>query len=408
MPRGQRPAAALRTAMTGLLVLATCLSGCVAGNDPARSASSARAAIQPLTARETSSLDGFARRLADTGTLAVAVEVRASGRTWAGAYGHQNLEALSPARPADRFPIARLTETMVTVSLLKLVEEGTVALDDPVARHLPDFNDLVHPPEAVTVRQLVQHTAGLPEFLTPLLRGKSLSEALSKRISTEEALRLAGSEPWRTTIIHTYRYSTSDYLVLSRIVEKYRGKPISDVLDADIFQPLGLRRTAIMGSPAAAQGPRDVRGFALDGGTFLDVTRPAVLIGSGASGAVSNATEVNDFFAALLGGRLLRPETLKDLKTGNPAYVGLGVTQWSDTCAGGYYYGQSGEVWGFGAVSMSSADGTRQVTVLLAYPPAPVPDPYVSTVRPLLVEVQGRAQDVLNGLCPGEPVRRMP
>lgn len=390
-----------------LLALAAVLSGCIPP-DTGSDRITGQAAVLPLTAPETSALDELARRLIDMGAPAVAVEVKASGRVWAGAYGYRNLQAISPARPTDRFPIARITESMVAVSLLKLVEEGRVALDDPVSRHLPEFEALARPPQAVTVRELVQHTAGLPDFLAPWLRARPLREALATAVTPEEVLRLAGAEPWRTTILRTYRYSTTDYLVLSRMVEKYRGRPLADVLEDDVFRPLGLRRTALAASAAAEQGPHDVRGFVIDDGMSLEVTRPAILAGSGAAGVVSTAAEVNGFFAALLGGRLLRAETLKAMITGNAAYVGLGLSQWSDTCSGGYYYGQAGDVWGFGGVAMSSADGARQVTVLLAYPPAPVQQPYVPTVRPLLVEVQGRTQDVLNGLCPREPARRMP
>ena len=73
----------------------------------------------------------------------------------------------------------------------------------------------------------------------------------------------------------------------------------------------------------------------------------------------------------------------------------LGLTRWNDTCTNDFYYGNIGDVQGYGMVSMTSADGKRQVTMAMTYPPSP----FVAFLHPLVPEMVDLAEQLLNQWC---------
>ena len=74
---------------------------------------------------------------------------------------------------------------------------------------------------------------------------------------------------------------------------------------------------------------------------------------------------------------------------------GFGLMKWNDTCSNRLYHGHRGDIDGYGSVSMSSEDGSRQFTVAVAYPPEPPTlDP-----NPLVLELEDVAEQTLNALC---------
>ena len=95
-------------------------------------------------------------------------------------------------------------------------------------------------------------------------------------------------------------------------------------------------------------------------------------------------------------GKLLSPATVKEMQTPDTAgFYGLGLWIWNDTCTNGFAYGHPGDLLGYGTVSMTSADGTRQVTMALTYPPAP----FILGDNPLVLEMMDVAEHTLNSMC---------
>ena len=128
----------------------------------------------------------------------------------------------------------------------------------------------------------------------------------------------------------------------------------------------------------------------------VDVTNPEVVIGSPSGGMVSTVQDLNTFYSALLQGKLLKPAMLKEMQTNDFAgFYGLGLWIWNDTCTNDFAYGHPGDLLGYGTVSMTSADGNRQVTVALTYPPAP----FLAGENPLVLEMMDVAENTLNSMC---------
>lgn len=320
-------------------------------------------------ARLAEALEGFANRMLDDGAPAVLMQAKVRGQEWSRASGVRSLDGQEPVEIADPLHIASVTETFVAVSVLRLAAEGKLGLDDPVSKHLPDFDGIMHPPEPVTIRRLLQQRSGMPDYIIPLLQQGSLKEVLATSRSDRELLALAATQRWERKLAQGVEYSNSNYVALGMVVERLRGRPIAEVLRSDIVEPLGLEATWL-----AAPGPAPipmVHGYVTIVDDRLDVTYPALRAGSSAAGMVSTVGDLNTFYGALLQGRLIPPAMVTEMQSPLYARYGLGIQRWNDTCTNNFYYGQAGDTFGYGTISMSSADGTRQASVSLAYPPGP-------------------------------------
>ncbi|MBT2538744.1 beta-lactamase family protein [Arthrobacter sp. ISL-69] len=115
-----------------------------------------------------------------------------------------------------------------------------------------------------------------------------------------------------------------------------------------------------------------IHGYVLADGTHLDVTQPEFMINFAAGGMFSTVSEVNAFYTALLQNRLLKREAVALMKDGGTSEYGLGLYLWDDSCTRGSYYGHGAGTAGYTGISMASADGTRQLTLLVANRPGDI------------------------------------
>ncbi|HYH76933.1 MAG TPA: serine hydrolase domain-containing protein [Arthrobacter sp.] len=338
-------------------------------------------------------LEAFSRSMIDEGAPAVLIEVRHGGRTWTHAAGVRDLETREPATASDPFRVGSITKSMVAVSVMRLVEDGKVDLDAQVSTYLPEFGTVLRPPGPVTVRQLLIHESGMPDFFAPLLASGPWQDVMNKPLSLEQQLALAATVPWERKLAPGFEYSSSNYAALALIVQRLRGRNLSAVLEDDISAPLGLKAT---GLPRPEDVPSAmVHGYITMNVQRLDVTKAEWLSELAPGGGVSTVSEVNAFYATLLQGKLLRDESLTTMLRRDGDFYGFGLNKWNDTCTNRMYYGHIGDIDGYGSVSMTSEDGSRQLTMAVTYPP----EPPTLDLNPLVIEVQELAEQTLNSLC---------
>ncbi|HSL35199.1 MAG TPA: serine hydrolase [Arthrobacter sp.] len=159
-----------RTAIAAVLTLV--LTGCGGGSpepSPTPAASSA----------PTDSLESTIQRFMDDGVSSTVVQVRWPGGEWSKAYGQRGPDGSGPAQPQDRFSIASVTKSMVAAAVLQLVDDGLIGLDDPVNGLLESFSTTLKPPGPTTVRQLLNHTSGMPDFVGALDKTGTPKEAVT-------------------------------------------------------------------------------------------------------------------------------------------------------------------------------------------------------------------------------------
>ncbi|MET4093793.1 serine hydrolase domain-containing protein [Arthrobacter sp. UYCu712] len=392
-------------ALLGIAALAASalLGGCTGEPEPApfQPTPPATTAPPPATATAPASsslrelqamLELYSEEMLQEGASAVLIQAKAGHEEWSHAAGVRSRGG-DPVQLSDPMQVGGITQTMVAVSVLKLVDEGRLALDDHITTYLPELAGLVRPPGPVSVRQLLGHTSGIPDFYALLLESAPPRQVLTTPVSPGQSLALAGTVPWQLRGPLEFSYSRSDYVALGLLVERLRDAPLADVLRADIVEPLGLHSTTMTGDGPAPAGL--VHGYALVDGGFVDVAYSALQSGSASGGMISTVEDINTFYAALLRGELLSAESIMAMKGRADTHYGLGLDQWNDRCTNGFYYGHSGDVPGYGTIAISSADGNRQLAVSVAYPPSPLS----ARSHAIALEITGLAQVALNASC---------
>lgn len=352
----------------------------------------------------TDSLDFTMHSFIDQGAVAVIADIRWPGGSWSRAYGVRDLDSHQLVQPDDLVSVASVTKSMTAVSVMKLVDEGRIGLDDPVNDILGSFTTVLRPPGPVTVRQLLSHTSGMPTFQQ--VNEKSIQDVrrvVSQEMNTQRALELTATLPWEARNVSSFRYSDSGYLVLGQLLEKLRGKPYPKVLEDDVINPLQLTRTSIDRELRGA--PDMVHGYITLRGERLDVTQAEVDKGAAFGGAVSTVSDVNTFFGALFRGDLVSDASVNEMKkigSDFPDY-GLGIWKYTQGCTGEYRYGGKGGLWGYRTIAISSTDGQYQASMTLVPPPIPtsLEEPESDNRLNLWDDQMASAlQETLDRLCP--------
>jgi CubicO group peptidase (beta-lactamase class C family) len=174
------------------------------------------------------------------------------------AVGLRSIEDGLPMRPDTLFRIASMTKPVTAIGVMMLVEEGKLALDDPVEKHLPEFlgqmmvaersGDTVtlkKPPRAITLRDLLTHTSGLPSAPPP-----GLSELYSQRNHTlAEAVMAYSQRPLEFEPGTRWAYCSPGIDTLGRVIEVASGQSFEEFLLERLFHPLGMRDTTFYPSP---------------------------------------------------------------------------------------------------------------------------------------------------------------
>ena len=197
----------------------------------------------------------------DQGTVAGVVTLVARHGAVASleAVGYQDLEAKKPMKTDSIFQVMSMTKPVVAVAVMMLVEEGKLAVSDPVERHLPEFRGLwlntskpgekerrlVKPPRAITLRDLLTHTSGMianpPEGIGDLYTKMHLTLAEAVAVYSQQPLDFEPGTKWQ--------YSNPGIATLGRIIEVASGMPFEKFLAEKIFLPLGMKDSFLFVPP---------------------------------------------------------------------------------------------------------------------------------------------------------------
>ncbi|WP_203598131.1 serine hydrolase domain-containing protein [Streptomyces sp. SID7909] len=308
-----------------------------------------------------------------TGAVGVLAEVSGPGARSTARAGAAVAGTRKPMPWNGRFRIGSATKTFTAAVVLQLVGEGRVSLDDTVERWLPGVvrghgND----GRLITVRQLLQHTSGLRDVAPEIASLNGAAGYRAERFRTYapgELVRLAVSHAPNFPPGEDWSYANTNYVLAAMIVEKVTSRSWAREVEARIIRPLGLSGTSVPGALPFIPGPH-AHGYAAFGTeqiTDVTVLDPSMAIGSGA--VISTAHDLNRFYAALLGGRLLAPAQLAELTDAVDApelgvRYGLGIAEIPLSC-GGTYFGHRGELLGYTTWTGATADGSRSAAVYI-------------------------------------------
>ncbi|WP_169985482.1 serine hydrolase [Microbispora sp. H10836] len=363
-PKPRGPRARLVASVT---VLASVLGAAACGPAATRTA-----APQPS---DQSRLQRDADAIIATGATGVQARATRDGHNLMATSGFGDTGTRRPVKPDDHFRIGSSTKTFVATVVLQLAGEGKLSLDDTVERRLPG---VVHgngnDGSKITVRQLLQHTSGIHEGdegqETPADYYRHRFDIVPPDALVKEAMRhrpdFAPGTSWR--------YCNAGYVLLGMIIKRVTGRPWSEEVDRRILRPLGLRNTSVPGLSPDVPDPHSEGYDRYPDGTLIDVTRTRAPYTADAAGAIISTTaDLDRFYRALFGGRLLRPAELDQMKrtVATDAKVrqafpgaryGLGLFSIPLSC-GGNYWGHGGDIVGFMTRNGFSEDGRRGVVV---------------------------------------------
>ncbi|MGI5204778.1 serine hydrolase domain-containing protein [Spirillospora sp. CA-108201] len=299
--------------------------------------------------------------LVGTGDVVGAIgEVYVDGkRVGKGSAGSRLLGGKGGAIPSTaRYRIGSQTKSMTATVVLQMIREGRLSLDDRLSVVLPEVadKDLVEQADEITVRNLIQLTSGIPEFIGP-------DTSNTTRAYRPTELLAASRKRPRPVEVGTFNYSNTNYILLGMIIERFAGRPLAAELNRRLYTPLGMRDTYLPTKVSQGiKGPHG-HGYAPDAtGTMTDVDHQNVTTALGAGGVVSTAHDMSIYQRAFRQGRLL-PESLSKVITdpapGRPAPTPGGP------CAGDpeFAAGGGGAAPGYVAATYTSSDGRLQFAV---------------------------------------------
>ncbi|HEY7034826.1 MAG TPA: serine hydrolase domain-containing protein [Thermomicrobiales bacterium] len=362
----------MRQTLMPIVVLLTLMAATLAGGvRRAVPAASADAGIAPaaLDAELQAVLDRQVAAAPGVPGLLVYVNAPALGIEWSGAAGVADRATGEPLTPDRTFRIASNTKTYTAAAVLRLAEEGRLALDAPIGTVLPaDILDLLkgdgYDPDAIQIRHLLWHTSGLYDYAEdPGFQEAVISQAVTHWTRLDQVrFAMEHGDPVGQPG-QAFHYSDTGYVLAGEIVERVSGQPLAAAFrDLLGFDRLGLGSTYLEGqeptpSGAAARehqyyGDVDTTGF----DPSFDLY--------GGGGLVASAADLGRFYRALLRGDIFRePATLETMLTIPPSNAGEGAMGiFGSDVDGVRCWGHSG-FWGTTALHCPAIDLTIAFSV---------------------------------------------
>ena len=286
------------------------------------------------------------------------------------AFGVRNVKRGLPMRANDRMRIASAAKAFSGATALSLVSKGKLSLDDTIGEHLPELPEAWH---EVTLRQLLNHTSGLPDFSQSSAFRDALFESLTQAPPPERLLSFVEDEPLNFEPGTRYRYSNSDNIAVALMVEAATGRTYEEQLQKQVYGPLGLTKTSL---PRGANlKPPFIHGYDNDPSERPPEDLSEIIAAGWAwasGGIVSTPADLNTFIRGYVGGELFDPGTRSQqrrvLEGGGSEppgpgknSAGLALFRYETRC--GTVWGHTGNTPGYTQFMAASPDGRRSVVV---------------------------------------------
>ncbi len=352
------PRPALRPPRAAALApaLAAALTACGADAQPpvAPPAAGGRPTAAALRTRVDSLAEAFRREAPAVG-LTVGV-VRGSDTITLRGYGLADRATNRPAAAGTVYRVGSITKQFTAAAVLQLVEQGRLRLADTLGAHLPQYPRWAR----VTLRQLLNHTSGIPNYTASAAWAPRMRDALPP----DTVLAFVAEAPMQFAPGTRFAYSNTNYFLLGRVLERAAGRPYADDARLRFFAPLGMGTAAYCPDEPAA--PDDARGY--DGPGTPRPAQPLSMTSPYSAGAL--CMSVPDFLrwqSALTGGRVVAPATYARMSAADSlasgAPIGYGWGLMPGVLAGHRVVGHGGDINGFSADQLWLPDDSLRVVI---------------------------------------------
>lgn len=232
-----------------------------------------------------------------------------------------------PMEVTNNFRLASISKTFLAVTVLKLIEQRKLNLNDKIADLLPDTVEIDRIPNGtrVTVQQLLQMRSGIPNYSDFESYLELIDNMIGKEWTPEICVALIYDSKPNFAPGADYEYSNTNYLLLQLIVEQIEGGSYADVIRANSLEPLKLTHTFIETQESDDDHYLNTKGYALDNDKLIDVTQYNDGWGIGDGGIISTAGDLNLFINALFNEKKVLPPVLEHKFLSFKDDYGLGI-----------------------------------------------------------------------------------
>ena len=257
-------------------------------------------------------------------------------------YGLADVENRVPATEHTVYRIGSVTKQFTAAAVMKLVEEGSVALDEPMTKYFPDYPvGEFH----ITVGQLLDHTSGIKGYTEM----PAFWEQGRLDLSHEEMIELFSAEPWEFEPGDRYQYNNSAYYLAGLLVEKASGKSYAEYLEETFFRPLGMRESHYLYNDPIV--PDRAEGYRVEDGVLLNDEPLSMHLPFAAGALGSSVLDLVRWTVALGAGDVVGPEGLEAMTTRRRlpggAEIGYGLGLFVGEMAGHRLIEHAGGINGF-------------------------------------------------------------
>jgi CubicO group peptidase (beta-lactamase class C family) len=251
---------------------------------------------------------------------AVALVVKNGNPIYRKAFGMADLEHNIQMTPEHVFGIGSMTKQFTAVSILMLMEQGSLSLMDTITKYIASYPNQGH---VITIHHLLTHTSGIKSY-TELEKWRKIWR---NDLTTQEMIDVFKAEPMDFAPGEAWHYSNSGYFLLGVIIEKVAGMSYGEFVEKKIFEPLGMKNT-YYGSRSRIISNRAMgyqRGREYRNAEYLSHTQPF-----SAGAIMSTVDDLWKWQVAIQNNILVKSETIAKaftnhpLNDGKPTYYGYG------------------------------------------------------------------------------------
>jgi CubicO group peptidase (beta-lactamase class C family) len=306
-------------------------------------------------------VDAMAKKTLERPVLGISIALANNDRVvFARGYGFADVARSVPVTSETVFHIVSISKNIEAGVLLQLAEQGKLSLDDDVTRSIPDAP--LHG-KHVTVRQLLNHTSGIPSYTS--LADAEKNEQLD--LSHEQVLDLVRNAPADFDPGASWRYNNSGFYLAGVIAENVMHQPYATLLHDRIFTPLQMQSSSLC--DASTPVPNLASGSEVVNGKLMPAAKMSWKLAFAGGGVCSTASDLLKWQMALNKGRVVSKRSLAAMRTptiladGTSIDYGLGTR--IGLLEGHPVFGATGSGGGFTAALETFPDDKLSIAVLI-------------------------------------------
>lgn len=260
--------------------------------------------------------DEYMNRTVKLGRFNGYLLVARDGKTIFGkGYGMANFEEDIPNTPQTKFRLASITKSFTAMAVMILQERGKLSLPDSICKYVSDCPEAWQP---VTVRQLLNHTSGIPDYVS----APDFMRTISLRLTSDDLIANFKNKPLQFASGANFSYSNSNYILLGRIIEKVSGQPFAVFLQENIFAPLKMENSGYDDNSTLLK--HRAIGYIKQPDRIINARYMDMTNAYAAGGLYSTAEDLLLWNQALDAGKLVSKKSSEEIFTPGKGGVGYG------------------------------------------------------------------------------------